>query len=188
MTLVNNVVGNRHKYLQDTIAGVVIIDTPMDVKHEGVFMTIEGAVDLQISTQNVGAFDAFYNSVKVYVLAAMSRRWRRRYSRFLIRFQPVQLMMCSLEIARAGRFPCGVTEIPFEAPVMPLLNKVLYESYHGVFINIQYLLKAVIKRNFLNKDIHKMLEFVVENNVGKSLRATKTVPHRIIIFICHGLF
>jgi len=44
---------------------VVVIDTPTDVKHEGVFMTIEGTVDLQISTQNVGAFDAFYNSVKV---------------------------------------------------------------------------------------------------------------------------
>lgn len=28
-------------------------------------MTVEGSVDLQISTQNVGAFDAFYNSVKV---------------------------------------------------------------------------------------------------------------------------
>lgn len=127
----------------DTIAGVVIIDTSTDIKHEGVFMTIEGTVDLQISTQNVGAFDAFYNSVK-----------------------PVQLMMCSLEIARAGRFPSGTTEIPFEAPVTPLLNKVLYESYHGVFINVQYLLKAVIKRNFLNKDIHKTLEFVVENTVA----------------------
>lgn len=44
---------------------MVIIDTPTDIKHEGVFMTIEGTVDLQISTQNVGAFDAFYNSVKV---------------------------------------------------------------------------------------------------------------------------
>lgn len=74
-------------------------------------------------------------------------------------------MMFSLEIARPGRFPCGVTEIPFEAPVKPLLNKVLYESYHGVFINIQYILKSVIKRNFLNKDIHKSLEFVIENKV-----------------------
>lgn len=134
----------------DTIAGVVIIDTSTDIKHEGVFMTIEGTVDLQISTQNVGAFDAFYNSVK-----------------------PVQLMMCSLEIARAGRFPSGTTEIPFEAPVTPLLNKVLYESYHGVFINVQYLLKAVIKRNFLNKDIHKTLEFVVENTPCLNVLSSK---------------
>lgn len=30
-------------------------------------MVIDGVVDLQISTQNVGAFDAFYNSVKVSI-------------------------------------------------------------------------------------------------------------------------
>lgn len=75
-------------------------------------------------------------------------------------------MMMSLEISRPGRFLNGVTEIPFEAPVKPLLNKVLYESYHGVFINVQYLLKAVIKRNFLNKDIYKTLEFIIENRVN----------------------
>lgn len=52
------------------ISGIVSIETPTDVKHEGVFMTIEGTVDLQVSTQNVGAFDAFYNSVKVCILYA----------------------------------------------------------------------------------------------------------------------
>lgn len=77
-------------------------------------------------------------------------------------------MMMSLEISRPGKFFSGVTEIPFEAPVKPLLNKTLYESYHGVFINIQYLLKAVIKRNFLNKDIYKTLEFIIENKVNLS--------------------
>lgn len=51
--------------LQDMISGVVSIEAPTDVKHEGVYMTIEGAVDLQTSSQSVGAFDAFYNSVKV---------------------------------------------------------------------------------------------------------------------------
>lgn len=47
------------------MSGVVNIETQSDIKHEGVTLTIEGVVDLQISTQNVGAFDAFYNSVKV---------------------------------------------------------------------------------------------------------------------------
>jgi len=71
-----------------------------------------------------------------------------------------------MEITNPGKFTSGVTEIPFEATVKPLFNKVLYESYHGVFINIQYLVKAVIKRNFLNKDIYKTLEFVIENKVN----------------------
>lgn len=107
--------------------------------------------------------------------------------------QPVQLMSCSLEIARAGRFSGGVTEIPFEAPVTPLLNRVLYESYHGVFINVQYLLKVVLKRNFLNKDVHKSLEFVVENRVGvrkdETGRATRSnlshlLPRRLATVRC----
>lgn len=54
------------------ISGIVSIETPTDVKHEGVFMTIEGAVDLQVSTQNVGAFDAFYNSIKVCTLCILN--------------------------------------------------------------------------------------------------------------------
>ncbi|VVC42295.1 Immunoglobulin E-set,Vacuolar protein sorting protein 26 related [Cinara cedri] len=141
---------NKLYHEGDTISGIICIESPIDVKHEGVFMTIEGTVDLQISTQNVGTFEAFYNSVK-----------------------PIQLMMSSLEIAKPGRFPSGVTEIPFEAPVKPLLNKVLYESYHGVFINILYLLKAVIKRNFLNKDIHKSLEFVIENKPNPEVSISK---------------
>lgn len=124
----------------DIISGIVTIETPTDIKHEGISMTIEGTVDLQTSTQNVGAFDSFYSSVK-----------------------PIQLMMISLEITGSGKFTSGLTEIPFEATVKPLFNRVLYESYHGVFINIQYLIKAVIKRNFLNKDIYKTLEFVIEN-------------------------
>lgn len=59
--------------IQDTISGIICIESPTDVKHEGVLMTIEGTVDLQISTQNVGAFDAFYNSVKVYLLILFKR-------------------------------------------------------------------------------------------------------------------
>lgn len=90
-------------------------------------------------------------------------------------------MMCTLDVARPGRFTSGITEIPFEAPVEPLFHKTLYESYHGVFINIQYLLKAVIKRNFLNKDIHKTLEFVVENRVRfkKYDGSLPTITHNI---------
>lgn len=61
------------RVIQDTLSGIICIESPTDVKHEGVLMTIEGTVDLQISTQNVGAFDAFYNSVKVYLLILFNR-------------------------------------------------------------------------------------------------------------------
>ncbi|XP_050431036.1 vacuolar protein sorting-associated protein 26C [Adelges cooleyi] len=141
---------NKIYHEGETICGILSIHSPTEIKHEGIFLSIEGVVDLQISTQNIGTFDAFYNAVK-----------------------PIQLMMCTLDVAQSGRLPGGLTEFSFEAPVKPLLNKVLYESYHGVFINIQYLLKAVIKRNFLNKDIHKSLEFIVEHRSHSDAIANK---------------
>ena len=52
-------------------------------------------------------------------------------------FQPIQLINYSLEIAKPGRIPNGKTEIPFEVPLKPKGNKTLYETYHGVFVNIQ---------------------------------------------------
>lgn len=51
--------------------------------------------------------------------------------------QPVQLIHYSLEVAKPGRLPAGRTELPFEFPLRPKGNRTLYETYHGVFINIQ---------------------------------------------------
>lgn len=51
--------------------------------------------------------------------------------------QPIQLISSSIEVAKAGKVPPGKTEIPFEFPLNSKSNKVLYETYHGVFVNIQ---------------------------------------------------
>jgi hypothetical protein len=43
-----------------------------------------------------------------------------------------------MEISKAGKFPANKTEIPFEIPLRTKsTSKYLYETYHGVFINIQ---------------------------------------------------
>lgn len=57
--------------------------------------------------------------------------------------QPIQLISSNIEVAKAGKVPPGKTEIPFEFPLNTKSNKVLYETYHGVFVNIQ-----VSDRNF----------------------------------------
>ena len=59
------------------------------------------------------------------------------YSYLSLRFQPIHLINYSLEIAKPGKLPSGKTEIPFEVPLKPKGNKTLYETYHGVFINVQ---------------------------------------------------
>lgn len=51
--------------------------------------------------------------------------------------QPIQLINSSVEMVKPGKLPSGKTEIPFEFPLQVKGNKVLYETYHGVFVNIQ---------------------------------------------------
>lgn len=51
--------------------------------------------------------------------------------------KPIQLISSNIEVAKAGKVPPGKTEIPFEFPLNTKSNKVLYETYHGVFVNIQ---------------------------------------------------
>jgi hypothetical protein len=50
---------------QEKITGVILVQSGSDVKHDGISLTMEGTVNLQLSAKNVGIFEAFYNSVKV---------------------------------------------------------------------------------------------------------------------------
>ncbi|XP_061104852.1 vacuolar protein sorting-associated protein 26C isoform X2 [Conger conger] len=99
---------------------------------------MEGIVNLQLSSKSVGVFEAFYNSVK-----------------------PIQLITSNIEVVKPGKVPGGKTEIPFEFPLNVKGNKVLYETYHGVFVNIQYTLRCDMKRSLLAKDLSKSCEFMV---------------------------
>lgn len=135
----------------DTVAGVVVVTSKGDMAHNGITLNMDGWVNLQLSSKSVGVFEAFYNSIK-----------------------PIQLLSYSLEIARPGKFPNGVTEIPFEFPLKGKPGQPLYETYHGVFVNIQYNLKCDMKRSMLNKDLNKQVEFLVENKIDPSLKPKET--------------
>jgi hypothetical protein len=50
---------------QEKITGVILVHSVSDIKHDGISLTMEGTVNLQLSAKNVGIFEAFYNSVKV---------------------------------------------------------------------------------------------------------------------------
>ena len=95
--------------------------------------------------------------------------------------QPTQIAVASFEMVKPGRFSGGTNEIPFEVKLQPLNGKVLYETYHGVYITIQvslvefiiflhlknntslqYMIKVEMKRSVLNRDLMKGIEFVVE--------------------------
>uniref|UniRef100_A0A2I3HEI8 Vacuolar protein sorting-associated protein 26C n=1 Tax=Nomascus leucogenys TaxID=61853 RepID=A0A2I3HEI8_NOMLE len=122
------------------LSGVVVISSKDSVQHQGVSLTMEGTVNLQLSAKSVGVFEAFYNSVK-----------------------PIQIINSTIEMVKPGKFPSGKTEIPFEFPLHVKGNKVLYETYHGVFVNIQYTLRCDMKRSLLAKDLTKTCEFIVHS-------------------------
>ena len=123
----------------ETIKGVVYVQSKGELSHNGLTLTADGSVKLQLSARSVGRFEAFYNSLK-----------------------PIHVLHQQLELVAPGKLPSGVTEIPFELPLRAKPNKKLYETYHGVFVNVQYTLFAEMKRSFLSKDLQKEVEFIVE--------------------------
>ncbi|XP_064470449.1 vacuolar protein sorting-associated protein 26C-like [Ornithodoros turicata] len=140
---------NKIYHEGEDVVGVVVVDSRSEVKHEGITLHLDGTVTMQLSAKTIGIFDSFYSSAK-----------------------PVQLISYTLEIAKPGKLPAGRTELPFEFPLKTKGNKTLYETYHGVFINIQYLLKCDMKRSLLNKDMQKTVEFIMEYKEG----AEKAIP------------
>ena len=140
----------------ETVKGSVAVVTKDPLSHSGLFLAMEGSVNLQLSAKSVGMFEAFYKSLK-----------------------PIQLVNYSLELCKPGRFPSGTTEVPFELPLKPRTGKKLYETYHGVFVNITYSLRADMKRSLLAKDLQKASEFVIEYGEGTAKASDKQVEFSI---------
>jgi len=123
----------------DVVKGTIVIDTKSDISHTGLILTLEGSVNMQLSSKSVGIFEAFYNSVR-----------------------PIQLISVTLEIQKTGKLASGTTTIPFEVPLTSKSSRPLYDSYHGVFISIQYISKVELRRGMLGKPVVKQMEFIVE--------------------------
>ncbi|XP_008851261.1 vacuolar protein sorting-associated protein 26C isoform X2 [Nannospalax galili] len=64
---------NKVYHAGEMLSGVVVISSKDSVQHQGVSLTMEGTVNLQLSAKSVGVFEAFYNSVK-YTLRCDMRR------------------------------------------------------------------------------------------------------------------
>uniref|UniRef100_A0A665XBL6 Vacuolar protein sorting-associated protein 26C n=1 Tax=Echeneis naucrates TaxID=173247 RepID=A0A665XBL6_ECHNA len=147
---------NKVYHEGEVVAGVIVLVCKETLQHHGISLSMEGLVNLQLSSKSVGVFEAFYNSVK-----------------------PIQLISSNIEVAKAGKIPGGKTEIPFEFPLLAKTNKVLYETYHGVFVNIQYTLRCDMKRSLLAKDLSRNCEFIVHCQPQKAKVAPNPVTFTI---------
>eukprot|EP00756_Hemistasia_phaeocysticola_P054962 Hpha_TRINITY_DN3087_c0_g1::TRINITY_DN3087_c0_g1_i1::g.138709::m.138709 len=123
----------------DTVKGVVVVTSKGTTSHSGLTLKAEGSVALQLSPKAVGIFEAFYNSIK-----------------------PLQLVALEIPLAPEGKFPDGVTEVPFEFDLAEREGSVgLFETYHGVFVNVQYSITADMQRGMFAKNVSETMNFSV---------------------------
>jgi hypothetical protein len=124
-----------------TVRGVVVVHgRGATLAHEGIQMTAEGSASLQLSAKSVGLFEAFYSSIK-----------------------PVQLLLFQKELSPSGRIAGDAgAEFEFEIPLQPAAGEKLVESYHGVFVNLQYVISVEVRRGMLAKNLKRSIEFILE--------------------------
>lgn len=55
-----------------------------------------------------------------------------------------------------------MTELPFEFRLEPLAGQQLQETYHGIYVNVQYLITADLTGSLLGRNLQEVLLFFVE--------------------------
>jgi hypothetical protein len=102
---------------------------------------VEGTVTLPLSARSIGLFEAFYSTLK-----------------------PVNIMSYEFEVAPSGKVGNGVTEYPFEFILQPFANQQLHDTYHGVYVNTQYMITVDMPRGIMSSNLKKSKEFIVHTN------------------------
>jgi len=121
----------------EIISGVIVCVSKSGMTHTGIGINLTGIVELTVSAKSVGLFDAFYNSLK-----------------------PVPLV--DLNSSIPGGKVKGTVEYPFQFVLQPLEGQELFETYHGVYVNIQYTITSELKGGFFGKNLTADTEFLVE--------------------------
>jgi hypothetical protein len=103
----------------EKLEGKVVVDAYKGWQHQGVKLRVSGHVYLNTAAKGVGIMDVLSTGIK-----------------------PIVLLQEEIDIAPAGSFADGETSIPFEFAVVPVSGQLLYESYHGVFLNIIYAIRV----------------------------------------------
>ena len=111
------------------------------INKQGLSVRAEGSVALQLSPKAVGIFEAFYNTIK-----------------------PLKLLSIDIPLSADGKFPDGVTPVPFEFELAEQTGTVgLLETYHGVFVNVQYTITATMQRGMFAKNIQENTNFFLRS-------------------------
>eukprot|EP01028_Stygiella_incarcerata_P011859 TRINITY_DN695_c0_g1_i1.p1 TRINITY_DN695_c0_g1~~TRINITY_DN695_c0_g1_i1.p1 ORF type:complete len:300 (-),score=48.90 TRINITY_DN695_c0_g1_i1:159-1058(-) len=131
---------SRIFYPKELVKGSVVISSQKPLSHQELRLNVEGKASLQVSAKSMGMMESLYNNV-----------------------QPVDLMKYEMVLDEGGKFPTGKTEIPFQFELIPTNTKVkeLFETYHGVYVNVQYKISVLLTRGRFSKNLERELEFYV---------------------------
>lgn len=95
---------------------------------------------------------------------------------------PHKVFNVVIPVAKDGKLPNGTTEIPFEFPLVAEQTAKLYETYHGVYVNVHYTIDVEIKRSFPSRDMEASTEFLVQippEASRKKIKPPVVVPFNI---------
>uniref|UniRef100_A0A3Q1FJL3 VPS26 endosomal protein sorting factor C n=1 Tax=Acanthochromis polyacanthus TaxID=80966 RepID=A0A3Q1FJL3_9TELE len=83
---------NKVYHEGEAVTGVIVLVCKEALQHHGISLSMEGLVNLQLSSKSVGVFEAFYNSVKYTLRCDMKRsllaKDLTRNCEFIVHCQP----------------------------------------------------------------------------------------------------
>ncbi|KAJ6255535.1 vacuolar protein sorting-associated protein 26c [Anaeramoeba flamelloides] len=114
---------NKTYTIGDNIEGVFIIYSKKPFLINSIDLNVNGVLKVRSIARNVEVFDKIYD-----------------------RLIPIKGVDLDFQLNESGEIPYGKTEIPFEFPFQPLNKSFLFETYHGVYLKVIYLITIKINR------------------------------------------
>lgn len=123
-------------------------------------MTVDGSVNLQLSARNMSVYDSFYSNMK-----------------------PTPIVQYDIQISPSAKVPEGVTEIPFEFLLKPVIGSQMHDTYHGVYANVRYMIHLEMAKGMFSAPVKVSKEVFVElprdDDVNQLIKEAKPFPFKI---------
>ena len=139
--------------VQDKVSGAVVVSSDAPLQHGGVRVLVEGQVTLQLSARSIGLFEAFSSALK-----------------------PLPLLHVEIDVNAGSKLPKGSTALPFEFTLRPAAGQQLFDTYHGVYVNVQYILHATLTRGMMQRPLTKQKEILIETRPAPHTAAVASPP------------
>ncbi|KAI9174700.1 hypothetical protein LWI28_021520 [Acer negundo] len=153
---------NRIYRPSEPLDGKIVIKSSSSISHNGVYLNVNGSVNLQIRGGSAGVIESFYGVLK-----------------------PITIVKKRIEVRASGKIGSGTTEIPFSVKLRQPgedNSERYYETFHGANVSTQYLVTVDIMRGYLHKSLSATVEFILESDKA-DLPERPIAPEMVIFYI-----